>query len=271
MFSVLMSIYKNDSPDEFEDSFNSLLKQGSYISQFVLVCDGPIGDALDDKVLDFISKAKSQKIMFDCIRLETNQGLGKALSIGQTYCSKDYVVRMDSDDISLQNRFVELVNYIKKYPETDVIGAQIEEFSVVPGDLGNIRKVPLLHNDIFKYSKIRNPMNHVTVCIKKSSLENCGGYEDVLWHEDYYLWVKMLQKGFKFANLPNTHVAVRVKGIGDRRTGSKYFKAELNFLNYKYSNYHFSLYDKTKYLLPRIFFRFMPSSLTGFMYRWLRS
>lgn len=271
MFSVLMSIYKNDSPDELEESYNSLLNQGSSISQFVLVCDGPVGDELNAKVLDFESKAKLQNIIFKCVRLDKNQGLGKALAIGQTYCSNDYIVRMDSDDISLENRLLELSNYIKENPDTDVIGAQIEEFSVVPGDLGNVRKVPLHHNDIFKYSKVRNPMNHVTVCIKKSALEDCGGYEDVLWHEDYYLWVKMLQKGFKFANLSNTHVAVRVKGIGGRRTGSKYFKAELNFLNYQFSKHHFSFYDRAKYLLPRVFFRFMPSSLTGFMYRMLRA
>lgn len=271
MFSVLMSIYKNDSPDELEESYNSLLKQGSFISQFVLVCDGPVGDALDDKVLDFESKAKVQNIKFDCIRLETNEGLGKALAIGQTHCQSDYIVRMDSDDISLSCRFEDLSSFISLNKDIDVIGAQIEEFIHEAGDLSRFRLVPLSHDDILNLSKSRNPMNHVTACIKRSSLEACGGYESMLWHEDYYLWIKMLQKGFRFANLPQIHVAVRVNELGGRRSGFKYLNAEFNFLFSYYGKKHFTFLDKFKYIILRIIFRLSPPLLTSFLYKKLRT
>lgn len=271
MFSVLMSIYKNDSPVELEESYESLLNQTPYIFDIVLVCDGPIGDALNKAVFDFESKVKALNVIFNCIRLEKNQGLGKALSIGQIYCKSNYIVRMDSDDISLPNRFEDLSYFIDKHPFVDVIGAQIEEFMYKPADLNRFRRVPLSHDDILKLSKSRNPMNHVTACIKRSSLEACGGYEEMLWHEDYYLWIKMLQKGFKFANLPQTHVAVRVNDFGGRRSGLRYLNAEFNFLNSHYGKKHFSILDMLKYIMVRILFRLAPPFLTNYLYKKLRT
>lgn len=270
MFSVLMSIYKNDSPVEFEDSYSSLLYNTELITEFVLVCDGVIEDSLNEKVLDFEFKSKLKGVDFKCVRLKKNQGLGKALSIGQEYCNSDYIVRMDSDDISLPNRFEELSLFIEKNPDVDVFGAQIEEFFDKPGDLKRFRRVPTIHDDIIKLSKIRNPMNHVTVCIKRLSLEASGGYESMLWHEDYYLWVKMLQKGFKFANLPQTHVAVRVNDLGGRRTGYKYLIAEFKFLFSYFGMKHFSILDKLKYIIVRIIFRLSPPFITSILYKKLR-
>jgi glycosyltransferase involved in cell wall biosynthesis len=270
MFSILMSIYKGDSPDYFEEAYQSLLTESHFISQVVLVCDGPIGIELERKVNQFYSQARGNRIIFDCVRLERNLGLGTALAIGQYHCKHDYIVRMDADDISLPGRFLELKKVIDAHSEVDVVGAQIEEFYDVPGDANRKRLVPLTHSEIYKYSKFRNPMNHVTVCIKKDSLIKASGYEDMLWHEDYYLWVKMLQKGCNFKNLASIHVAVRVKDIGVRRSGLRYFKAEMSFLRAKYSRTHFSHFNRFLYIIIRVFFRFSPKSFTGFFYKYLR-
>jgi len=270
MFSILMSVYKNDSPDELQESYNSLLNQNSVVFEIVLVCDGPLGNELSNKVLDFEFKALEENITFRCIRLENNLGLGKALAIGQKHCKCDYIVRMDSDDISLPGRLEALSHAVNENPEVDVIGAQIEEFETEPGDLRKFRIVPCSHEDIYAYSKLRNPMNHVTVCIKHSALIASGGYEDMLWHEDYYLWIKMLRQGYRFMNLNQVHVAVRISDIGGRRSGLRYIRAEWGFLNAKYSTQHFSFIDKINYMLPRLIVRLMPSVLTGFLYKKLR-
>ena len=53
-------------------------------------------------------------------------------------------------------------------------------------------------------------MNHVSVCIKRSALEKCGGYETMHFLEDYYLWLRMIACGCKFENMKEALVLVRV-------------------------------------------------------------
>ena len=50
---------------------------------------------------DFCEKYNTLKI----VKLAKNMGLGNALNIGLSACTYDLVARMDSDDLSLPNRF----------------------------------------------------------------------------------------------------------------------------------------------------------------------
>ena len=45
-FSVLMSIYKNDNPDQLSEAIASTLEQTLPPSQFVIVGDGPLPPVL---------------------------------------------------------------------------------------------------------------------------------------------------------------------------------------------------------------------------------
>ena len=69
--------------------------------------------------------------------------------------------------------------------------------------------------------KRRNPMNHVSVCMKKSSLIDSGGYRTLLLLEDYYLWIRMIAAGYKFANINESLVYVRVGNGFNSKRGSK--------------------------------------------------
>ena len=73
-------------------------KQRLPFSDFVLVCDGPLGRELEE-VIQWAEKCLKDR--FQCVRLPENRGLGKALAEGITHCKYDIVARMDSDDLSL--------------------------------------------------------------------------------------------------------------------------------------------------------------------------
>ena len=69
--------------------------------------------------------------------------------------------------------------------------------------------------------KKRNPMNHVTACIKRTALQQCGGYQTLLLLEDYYLWLNMIASGCKLANINESLVYVRVGNGFNSKRGSK--------------------------------------------------
>ena len=65
---------------------------------------------------------------------------------------------------------------------------------------------------------------------KKSAVKSVSGYNDMLFFEDYYLWVKMIQKGCKMANLEDVHVYTYASDdIYKRRGGLEYLKYEIKF------------------------------------------
>ena len=160
--SVLISIYYTDDAVFFEEALESIFGQADKIAQIVLVCDGQITDAQEEVILRYDKMFCTKGTEFLNPRLEKNGGLGKALQFGSQFCSGDYIVRMDSDDICSKNRFERLHRLVKKFPEAAVLGAQIEEFRRVPGDLGIKRRVPTSFSEITTYAKFRNPLNHVT-------------------------------------------------------------------------------------------------------------
>ena len=88
-YSVLMSVYQKENPVFFRSSIESMMKQRLPFSDFVLVCDGPLGRELEE-VIQWAEE--SLKDRFQCIRLPENKGLGMALAEGITHCKYDIVV-----------------------------------------------------------------------------------------------------------------------------------------------------------------------------------
>lgn len=219
-YSVLMSVYKNDSPIFLKEALESIYeKQSRKPDEIVVVFDGPLTDELYAVLQKFRADKKAAVVY---LPQEVNRGLGEALRIGSEACTGDYIFRMDSDDISAVDRFKKQINYVEKHPEIDVLGTDIAEFQNFPKEENlRVRHCPEKHEDIVKMGKRRNPMNHVSVCIKKESLVKCGGYKTLLLLEDYYLWLRMIDMGCKLANINESLVYVRVGNGFDSKRGSK--------------------------------------------------
>ena len=101
-------------------------------------------------------------ISFNTIHLEQNMGHGNARRVSLEHSRNGLVALMDSDDISLRNRFAIQISHFIKNPKLSICGGQINEFIYSPSNIIDKRKVPTLHNDIKQYMKHRCPMNQVS-------------------------------------------------------------------------------------------------------------
>ena len=262
-----MSVYKNDSPLFFEQAIDSVAKQSVCPNEIVLIVDGPIPDALRQKVLD---KQKEYQIVRP-VFLPENKGLGNALKVAVENAKYDVIARMDSDDLSSYDRFEKQLSFLEENPDVDIVGGQMTEFIGTPNNIVGQRKVPLSHEDIYNYMKSRCAFNHMTVMFKKEAVVSVGNYQDWFWNEDYYLWVRMMLHGCKFANLPDILVNVRSGSDQYARRGSiKYFKSEAGIQRYMLQHH---LISPLRYLY-NVIVRFviqvlMPNWLRGFVFRTL--
>ena len=223
-FSVVMSVYKNDNPVFLERALESIITlQTIKPDEIVFVVDGPIGEELNLVV----EKYEGTFDFFRVIRLEQNGGLGNALRIAVQESKYELIARMDSDDVSVEDRFEQQLGYFYNDANIDVVGGDISEFIDDESNVVAYRKVPKTDVEIKEYLKTRCPLNHVTVMFKKIAVLNAGGYIDLFWNEDYYLWIRMVENACIMANTGTVLVNVRVgEDMYRRRGGRKYYKSE---------------------------------------------
>ncbi|MCF7906875.1 glycosyltransferase [Patescibacteria group bacterium] len=232
-FSVCISVYKKDDAEHFRKAIESIVNQTIKPSEIILVVDGPVPEDIN-KVID---KFKNSLKNFKFIRLSQNKGHAIARQIGIKAADHELVALMDSDDISVSDRFEKQLACFQNNKNLDVVGGQIYEFINSIKNIIGIRCVPLNDSRIKKYLKKRCPFNQVTVMMRKSSTLKAGGYIDWYCEEDYYLWVRMHEIGCNFKNLPDNLVYVRIdKETYKRRGGWKYFKSEIKLQKYMLKN-----------------------------------
>lgn len=268
-----MSVYHKESPDNIKLSLNSIIDQTVIPSEIVLVKDGPLTEELDSVIENFQIAYSS---IFKIIELPKNIGLGAALKEGLSYCSCEYVARMDSDDISAPNRFEKQLLFLKENIDIDIVGTAMEEFNEAVGDLKRYKIGTQLHRDMVKNIKLRSPINHATIVFRKQRFVDGGGYMDgTLLFEDYAMFLRLWKFGLKFHNLQEILYYMRV---GDgleviaRRSGIWYLRKEILFLKYAREIGVFSLFDQLKYAVLKFPIRLLPKRIVLAIYnKFLRS
>lgn len=263
-FSVSMCVYNGDNPEHFKTAVESVLNQTCKPDEVVLVVDGPVTETLNEIITDY-----EKSDIFNVIRLPENAGHGNARRIGLENCKYELVALMDADDISVPERFEKQLEVFKENNDISLVGGNISEFINEPENTVGNRTVPQNDSEIKTYMKKRCPMNQVTVIFKKTAVNNVGGYIDWYCDEDYYLWIRLALAGYKFTNIGETLVNVRVgKEMYSRRGGVKYFKSEAKLQKYMFSKKMISLprylINVTERLILQVL---MPNKLRGFIFR----
>ncbi len=263
-FSVLMSVYYKEKPEYLKECLDSIITQTLAPDEVLLIKDGPLTRELDCIIDGYKNKYSS---LLKILELKENVGLGRALALGVENASNELIARMDTDDICRSDRFEIQMKAFEKNSELDICGSHIIEFD---GDINNIlskRNVPIENEEIFKFAKKRNPLNHMTVMYKKESVLKAGNYQDANGFEDYFLWSRMLVRGCKFKNIDDYLVYARTgSDMFKRRGGTKYLK---DAINAKKKLREIGLYSYKDYIIScgsHVAVSLMPNSLRQFIY-----
>lgn len=264
-FSVCMSVYRNDNPIHFLTAIRSVINQTIPPNEIVLVIDGPIPEELRNA----INTVKSEIENFKIIPFAENKGHAAARQAGVDNASNDLIAIMDADDIAVENRFEIQLKTFEEHPDVSVVGGNISEFIENTDNVVGKRICPESNKEIIGYLKARCPMNLVTVMMKKSDVLKVGGFIDWYCEEDYYLWVRLALNGYKFYNIQENLVNVRVgRDMYKRRGGWKYFKSEAKLQKYMWQNDIIGLTRMCYNILGRFVVQVaMPNWLRGFVFQ----
>lgn len=173
--SVIMTTF-NDKK-YVSEAIESILKQTFSDFELLLADDGS-SDKTQGLLRDY-SKSDSR------IKLSLQDGnKGQAYRLNQLIrkAQGEYIARMDSDDISLPDRFKIQLKYFKNNPKLELLGTQMFLWDE---QTRKKKPLPLDSYSIRFYALLNNPFSHPTVMWKKGVITK---YPDIDVTQDYALW-----------------------------------------------------------------------------------
>lgn len=255
--ATIMSVYRGDDPDDFLRSIESICDQklpDSIQSRIYLAIDGPVSG----EIMSAINSLKDK--IYHIEKMRKNEGLSCALNrlIDQLQ-DEDYIFRMDSDDLSLEGRYISQIQFLESNPLIDIVGTDIIEFDRATNKARNV-KFARTPEEAIKNICWRVPVAHPTVCFRRSAVSSIGHYPNVPQNEDIALWFKCLKLGLRFGNVPMALYQFKIDDrFWRRRSFAKAFYELRSYLLGIYSLYGFSF----RMVLPmaRFVFRLLPASI----------
>lgn len=192
--SVIMPVY-NTNPIYLNLAMESVMHQ-TFKDIEIIVVD----DCSDWGTVKLLRQFGERDKRIKLYRNDKNYGVAYSLNKGIASVDYDskYIVRMDSDDISLSDRLEHQYQFMEKHPDVDFCSANIE---YIDSEGKRLFKIPRYRSSesIMANLVFRCCIFHPTVVIRKHSVLRFDKlYDEGSKCEDYRLWIKFRMNGFKY-------------------------------------------------------------------------
>lgn len=193
--SIIMGVF---NVSKFvEEAIRSIVEQTYNDWEFIICNDGST-----DETASIVKKwaKKDKRIVF--IENVENMGLGFSLNRCIEIAKGEYLVRMDGDDISNENRIGKLIETAFLNPNYTVIGSGMILFDE-KGEWGKTKPIEFPNKmQIFKGPAV----THATTIMKTQIIRKVGGYNpacDSCRIEDYDLWCRLAENNYLIMSIPD--------------------------------------------------------------------
>lgn len=202
--SVVMPVY-NTSVPFLREAVESILKQSFSDFEFLIVDDG--SENID--TLEYLGSISDPRVRV--IHNGENMGCTKSLNVGFRAACGKYIARMDSDDVSLSERFSVQYAFMENHPDIFVCGSRVthDRNDTSPtkrkSDSMDVFRIKLLFVNAGPY--------HPTAFFRRETLvQNHIEYDEELrYAQDYDLWMRICRIG-KIYILPERLLFYRKHG-----------------------------------------------------------
>ena len=263
--SVLMSVYKSEKAEYLDEALASVwTAQTVKPAQIIIVEDGRLTDGLYE-VLGKWKRELGDTLLI--LKNERNLGLTKSLNKGLSHVTSDLVARMDSDDVSLPQRFEMQERYLEQHPDVAVVGGAMQEFNSTDPCV-NVRHYPQTHAEVMRSICKASPLAHPTVMMRMSMFREGGLRYDERFRtsQDIALWYDAVCAGYKIGNLDEVTFRFRLADdMFKRRSRAKAWNEFRIYMNGVRRVYGL-LTPKYVYPISRLMFRLMPVKMVKMIY-----
>lgn len=173
-------------------SVKSILEQNFNDHELILLFDNPDKEKFS-KLKKIITKENTKGINIVFLQNKINLGLTISLNKAIKISKGEFIMRHDSDDISEENRIFELVAYLRKNPDKNLVFSNVK----VIDEFDNVIKLKvnyLLINNFFNSFNYRNSISHPSIMFRKKTFYEIKEYDERFFvSQDYDLIHKFIK------------------------------------------------------------------------------
>jgi len=204
--SVLIPCY--NAGKYIREAVDSILNQ-TYKNLEILLIDDGSKDDTKQIILEYAARDSRVVPIYN----ENNLGLIRTLNKGVLHTTGSFIARMDADDVSALNRLEELYNAFMQAPDLDVISAGYYFLSTESVVVRRAFPKATLSKALYFVSLFCTPVNHPCVMVRSGVFKENSFDETYIHSEDYEIFSRLLEKGYKFLNLKEPLYFLRVNPL----------------------------------------------------------
>jgi glycosyltransferase involved in cell wall biosynthesis len=195
--SVVVPVY--NGAETLARAIESIQGQRYHAWELIVVDDG----SADDSATIAASFAEADPRIV--LLRHPHRGLVSALTTGCARARGEFIARMDADDVSHPERFMQQLAWFAANPQGGLCGTRVTMEGNAVG-FGRRRYEAWLnhivtHDDIVRELFVECPIAHPCFMMRRSAYESIGGYRDFYGPEDYDLVMRFWQGGYTLGNV----------------------------------------------------------------------
>lgn len=214
--AVIMAIYDGDDAIFFKKAVDSVYAQTYHKYDIYLYVDA----VKRNELIALISTYQHRDNFFITYG-EDRKGLAYGLNcLLDEIKNKGYgfIARMDSDDISIADRFKLQVQFLQDNKSISVVGTNCIEIDSNGNEIFH-KKMPETHKDILASVIKRSPFIHPSVMFRGGIIEDVRYDNNLINTQDYYLWIDLISKYHLLHNIQKPLLNFRVNETFYTRRG----------------------------------------------------
>lgn len=183
--SVVMPVYNAEK--FLREAIDSILRQTYENFELIIINDGSTDGS--QKIIDYYAAIDARIVAV----AQKNHGVVYTANRAISLARGKYIARMDADDVSLPDRFLQEVKLLDSHPRTVLVCSSFEVFD----DSGVFRYrdvTPPHDRDLKRALYLRNPIANGSTMIRKQALIDAGLFEEI-FAEDFHMWMKLAHLG----------------------------------------------------------------------------
>lgn len=239
LVSVLLPFH--NAAETIGECIDSILAQS--LLEFEIIA---VNDFSNDASLQILQSYRDQRIR---VIDNSERGLVPALNTGLAHCRAALVARMDADDLMYTNRLKKQYQYLRRHHDVVLVATRARKFpeaSVRNGYREYMRWQNSVLNsaDVHNQIYIESPFAHPSVMYRRDSVIAAGAYRRGGFPEDYELWLRLFQYGYRMEKLPQVLLDWRESDHRLSRKSENYSRAAFDAIRAEYLSLDERIHNK---------------------------
>ena len=184
---IVMPVYNREKT--VGNAIESVLNQTHKNFRLIIVDDGS-RDRTEEVCRKYLNE---ERVVYHKV---LHGGISRALNVGISLATAEYIARQDSDDEWMPWHLDFLLNELELNDKLDIIGSKVEaDKTKLQGGIKRNNFNNLSGEELWLKLAYKNVFNHSTVIYRKSAVIEAGSYDpDCDGFKDWHLWARVVTK-----------------------------------------------------------------------------